>query len=98
MLVLDGIALLSKVQVRSLGMQLDPEGFLDPQPKEKFFQLSLPTVPLMEDWRSCYGYVMCAFISYNLDNFNIVYFGLPLKTVWKLELVQNEATRLLIDW
>ncbi|XP_061441792.1 uncharacterized protein LOC133364873 [Rhineura floridana] len=97
--VLDGVTLPLKDQVRSLGVFLDSSLSLEAQVasvvRNAFYQLRLVAQlhPYLskEDLTS----VVHALVTSCLDYCNALYVGLPLKTVRKLQLVQNAAARLL---
>ncbi|KAF7247075.1 putative RNA-directed DNA polymerase from transposon BS [Varanus komodoensis] len=98
-LVLNGVALPHRDKVRSLGVLLDPELSLEAQvtavARSAFFQLRLihQLHPYLEN--DCLVTVTHALVTSRLDFCNELYMGLPLKTVWILQLVQNRAARLL---
>ncbi|KAF7240874.1 putative RNA-directed DNA polymerase from transposon BS [Varanus komodoensis] len=98
-LVLNGVALPLRDKVRSLGVLLDPELSLEAQvtavARSAFFQLRLihQLRPYLE--YDCLVTVTHALVTSHLDFCNALYVGLPLKTVWILQLVQNRAARLL---
>ncbi|XP_061487038.1 uncharacterized protein LOC133387065 isoform X3 [Rhineura floridana] len=97
--ILDGVTLPLKDRVRSLGVVLDSSLSLEAQvasvARNAFYQLRLVAqlCPYLskEDLTS----VVHALITLRLDYCNALYVGLPLKTVRKLQLVQNAAARLL---
>ncbi|KAF7234923.1 hypothetical protein EYD10_18203, partial [Varanus komodoensis] len=98
-LVLKGVALPLRDKVRSLGVLLDPELSLEAQVtavvRSTFLQLRLINQlrPYLE--YDCLETVTHTLVTSRLDFFNALYMGLPLKTVWILQLVQNRAARLL---
>ncbi|KAF7238810.1 hypothetical protein EYD10_14545 [Varanus komodoensis] len=98
-LVLNGVALLLRDKVRSLGVLLNPELSLEAQvtavARSAFLQLQLirQLRPYLE--YDCLATVTHALVTSRLDFCNTLYVGLPLKTVWILQLVQNRAARLL---
>ncbi|KAF7248769.1 Transcription elongation factor A protein 2 [Varanus komodoensis] len=98
-LVLNGVALPLRDKVRSLGVLLDPELSLEAQvtavARSAFLQLRLihQLRPFLEN--DCLATVTHALVTSRLDFCNALYVGLPLKTVWILQLVQNRAARLL---
>ncbi|KAF7252275.1 Succinate dehydrogenase assembly factor 3, mitochondrial [Varanus komodoensis] len=98
-LVLNGVALPLRDKVRSLGVLLDPELSLKAQvtavARSAFFQLRLihQLRPYLEN--DCLATVTHALVTSRLDFCNAFYVGLPLKMVWILQLVQNNAVRLL---
>ncbi|XP_061477478.1 uncharacterized protein LOC133381914 [Rhineura floridana] len=97
--VLDGVTLPLKEQVRSLGVILDScltlEAHVASVARNAFYQLRLVAQlrPYLskEDLSS----VVHAMVTSRLDYYNALYVGLPLKTIRKLQLVQNAAARLL---
>ncbi|KAF7234897.1 E3 ubiquitin-protein ligase TRIM21 [Varanus komodoensis] len=98
-LVLNGVALPLRDKVHSLGVLLDPELSLEAQvtavARSAFLQLRLihQLRPYLE-----YDYLATAthaLVTSRLDFCNVLYVGLPLKTVRILQLVQNRAARLL---
>ncbi|KAF7246057.1 ATPase WRNIP1 [Varanus komodoensis] len=99
-LVLNGVALPLKDRVRSLGVLLDPELSLEAQmtvvARNAFLQLRLihQLRPYLED--DCLATVTHALVTSWLDFCNVCYVGLPFKTVWILQMVQNRAARLLM--
>ncbi|KAF7237429.1 Motile sperm domain-containing protein 1 [Varanus komodoensis] len=88
-----------KDKVCSLGVLLDPELSLEAQvtavARSAFFQLRLihQLRPYLEN--DCLATVTHALVTSRLDFCNALYVGLPLKTVWILQMVQNRAARLL---
>ncbi|KAF7254503.1 Beta-tectorin [Varanus komodoensis] len=94
-LVLNGVALPLKDRVRSLGVLLDPELSLEAQvtavARSAFLQLRLihQLRPYQED--DCLATVTHALVTPRLDFCNVLYVGLPLKTVRILQMVQNRA-------
>ncbi|KAF7249253.1 putative RNA-directed DNA polymerase from transposon BS, partial [Varanus komodoensis] len=98
-LVLNGVALPLRDKVRSLGVLLDPELSLEAQvtavTQSAFLQLQLihQLRPYLE--YDCLETVTHVLVTSRLDFCNALYVGLPLKTVWILQLVQNRAARLL---
>ncbi|KAF7252401.1 hypothetical protein EYD10_01895 [Varanus komodoensis] len=98
-LVLNGVALPLRDKVRSLGVLLDPELSLEAQvtavARSAFFQLQLihQLRPYLE--YDCLATVTHVLVTSRLDFCNVLYVGLPLKTVRILQLVQNRAARLL---
>ncbi|KAF7252624.1 Craniofacial development protein 2 [Varanus komodoensis] len=100
-LVLNGVALPLKDRVRSLGVLLNPELTLEAQvlavARSAFHQLRLihQLHPYLED--DCLATVTHALVTSRLDFCNVLYVGLPLKTVWILQKVQNRAASLKCD-
>ncbi|KAF7249427.1 Galectin-related protein, partial [Varanus komodoensis] len=96
-LVLNGVALPLKDRVRSLGVLLDPslEAQVTAVARSAFLQLWLihQLRPYLED--DCLVTVTQTLVTSRLDICNALYVGLPLKTVWILQMVQNRAARLL---
>ncbi|KAF7249994.1 putative RNA-directed DNA polymerase from transposon BS [Varanus komodoensis] len=98
-LVLNGVALPLRDKVRSLGVLLDPELSLEAQvtavARSAFLQLRLihQLRPYLEN--DCLATVTHALVTSHLDFCNVLYVGLPLKTVRILQLVQNRAATLL---
>ncbi|KAF7246806.1 Chorion-specific transcription factor GCMa, partial [Varanus komodoensis] len=98
-LVLNGVALPLRDKVRSLGVLLDPEHSLEAQvtaaARSAFLQLRLINQlrPYLE--YDCLATVTHVLVTSRLDFCNVLYVGLPLKTVRILQLVQNRAARLL---
>uniref|UniRef100_A0A803SN06 Reverse transcriptase domain-containing protein n=1 Tax=Anolis carolinensis TaxID=28377 RepID=A0A803SN06_ANOCA len=90
--VLDGVALPLKTQVRSLGVLLDSSLSLEPQvsavARGAFAQLRLVRQLRPYLGRSDLATVVHALVTARLDYCNALYVGLPLKTAWKLQLVQ----------
>ncbi|KAF7250284.1 Band 4.1-like protein 4A [Varanus komodoensis] len=82
-------------RVCSLGVLLDPELLLDTQvtavARSAFHQLQLihQLCPYLED--NCLATVTHALVTSRLDFCNMLYVGLPLKTVRILQMVQNRA-------
>ncbi|KAF7240636.1 putative RNA-directed DNA polymerase from transposon BS, partial [Varanus komodoensis] len=99
-LALNGVALPLRDKVRSLGVLLDPELSLEAQvtavARSAFLQLRLINQlgPYLE--YDCLATVTHALVTSCLDFCNALYVGLPLKTVRILQLVQNNAARLLM--
>ncbi|KAF7249404.1 5-hydroxytryptamine receptor 4, partial [Varanus komodoensis] len=99
-LVLNGVALLLRDRVRSLGVLLDPELSLEAQvtavARSAFLQLQLihQLCPFLEN--DCLATVIHALVTSRLDFCNALYVGLPLKTVRIFQLLQNRAARLLM--
>ena len=97
--VLDGVALPLKEQVRSLGVLLEPSLSLEAKvasvARSAFYQLRLVAQlrPYLD--RDSLASVVHALVTSKLDYCNALYVGLPLKTVRKLQLVQNAAARLI---
>ncbi|XP_061465627.1 uncharacterized protein LOC133376825 [Rhineura floridana] len=97
--VLDGVALPLNAQIRSLGVLLDPSLSLEAQiasvAQGAFYQLRLVAQlhPYLD--RENLASVVHVLVTSKLDYCNALYVGLPLKTVQKLQLVQNAAARLL---
>ncbi|XP_061451815.1 uncharacterized protein LOC133369973 [Rhineura floridana] len=97
--VLDEVTLPLKEQVRSLGVLLDPSLSLEAQvasvARSAFYQLRLVAQlrPYLD--REHLTSVIHALVTSRLDYCNALYVGLPLKTVRKLQLVQNAAARLI---
>ncbi|KAF7238474.1 HORMA domain-containing protein 2 [Varanus komodoensis] len=85
-------------RVRSLGVFLDPELSLEAQvtvvARSAFLQLRLihHLRPYLEE--DCLATVTHALVTSRLDFCNALYMGLPLKTVWILQMVQNKAARI----
>ncbi|KAF7241323.1 Potassium channel subfamily T member 2 [Varanus komodoensis] len=98
-LVLNGAALPLKDRVRSLGVLLNPELSLEAQvtmvARNAFLHLRLihQLRPYLEN--NCLATVTHALVTSQLDFCNVLNGGLPLKTVWILQMVQNRAARLL---
>ncbi|KAF7253695.1 hypothetical protein EYD10_00878 [Varanus komodoensis] len=98
-LVLNGVALPLRDKVHSLGVLLDPELSLEAQvtavARNTFLQLRLihQLRPYLE--YDCLATMTHALVTSRLDFCNVLCVGLPLKTVWILQLVQNRAARLL---
>ncbi|KAF7238201.1 putative RNA-directed DNA polymerase from transposon BS [Varanus komodoensis] len=98
-LVLNGATLPLRDKVHSLGVLLDPELSLEAQvtavARSAFLQLRLINQlrPYLE--YDCLVTVTHALVTSHLDFCNVLYVGLPLKTVQTLQLVQNRAARLL---
>ncbi|KAF7243828.1 Alanine--glyoxylate aminotransferase 2, mitochondrial [Varanus komodoensis] len=92
-LVLNGVALPLKDEVRSLGLLLGPELTLEAQvlavARSAFHQLRLihQLRPYLED--DCLATVTHALVTSRLDFCNVLYVGLPLKTVRILQMVQT---------
>uniref|UniRef100_A0A803TC32 Reverse transcriptase domain-containing protein n=1 Tax=Anolis carolinensis TaxID=28377 RepID=A0A803TC32_ANOCA len=97
--VLDGVTLPLKAQVRSLGVILDSSLSLEPQvsavARGVFAQLKLVRQLRPYLGKQDFATVVHALVTSRLDYCNALYVGLPLKTVWKLQLVQWEAARLI---
>ncbi|XP_061477973.1 uncharacterized protein LOC133382302 [Rhineura floridana] len=97
--VLDGVTLPQKEQVRSLGVVLDSslslEAHVAAVARNAFYQLRLVAQLRPYLSREDLTSVVHALVTSRLDYCNALYVGLPLKTVWKLQLVQNAAARLL---
>ncbi|XP_061487325.1 prostacyclin synthase isoform X3 [Rhineura floridana] len=97
--ILDGVALPLNAQIRSLGVLLDPSLSLEAQiasvARGAFYQLRLVAQlrPYLD--RENLASVVHVLVTSKLDYCNALYVGLPLKTVRKLQLVQNAAARLL---
>ncbi|KAF7251550.1 hypothetical protein EYD10_03015 [Varanus komodoensis] len=91
---------LAEDRVRSLGVPLDPELTLEAQVsvvvRSTFHQLWWihQLRPYLED--TCLATVTHALVTSRLDYCNALYVGLPLKTVWILQMVQNRAARFLM--
>ncbi|XP_061474960.1 small ribosomal subunit protein uS7 isoform X1 [Rhineura floridana] len=95
--VLDGVTLPLKEQVRSLGVLFDPSLSLEAQvARNAFYHLQLVAQlrPYLDS--DDLASVVHALVTSRLDYCNALYVGLPLKTVRKLQLVQNAAARLLM--
>ncbi|KAF7240555.1 Thromboxane-A synthase [Varanus komodoensis] len=98
-LVLNGVVLPLRDRVRSLGVLLDPELSLEAQvtavARSAFLQLWLihQLRPFLE--HDCLATVTHTLVTSRLVFCNVLYVGLPLKTVRILQLVQNRAARLL---
>nr|GFC52549.1 hypothetical protein [Tanacetum cinerariifolium] len=96
---LNGVVLPLKEQVRSLGVLLDAQLLLDSQvaavARGAFAQLRLVRQlrPYLD--RADLATVTHALVTSRLDYCNALYVGLPLKTVRKLQLVQNAAARVV---
>lgn len=90
---LDGVVFPFKGQVHSLGVLLNPGLMLDKQVaavgKNAFRQLR----PLLG--RTDLVLMMHALVTCKLDSCNAHYVGLPLKNVWRLEVVQNAEAKML---
>uniref|UniRef100_R4GD80 Reverse transcriptase domain-containing protein n=1 Tax=Anolis carolinensis TaxID=28377 RepID=R4GD80_ANOCA len=97
--VLDGVALPLKTQVPSLGVLLDSSLSLEPQvsvvARGAFVQLRRMCQLCPFLGRSDLAMVVHALVTSRLDYCNAFYVGLPLKTVWKLQLVQHAAAKLI---
>ncbi|KAF7236632.1 Ectonucleotide pyrophosphatase/phosphodiesterase family member 7 [Varanus komodoensis] len=99
-LVLNGVALPLRDKVRSLGVLLEPELSLEAQvtavARSAFLQLwlILQLHPYLE--YDCLATVTHALVTSRLDFCNVLYVGLPSKTVRILQLMQNRASRLLM--
>ena len=93
--VLDGVAIPLKEQVHSLVVLLEPSLSLEAQVASvawsAFYQLRL--VAQLRPYLDNLASVVYALVTSRLDYCNALYVGLPLKTVWKLQLVQNAAAR-----
>ena len=93
------MALPLKDKVRSLGVRLDPSLSLEVQvgsvARSTWGQLRLirQLRPFLD--RDNLATVVHALVTFRLDYCNALYVGLPLKTTWKVQLVQNAAARLL---
>ncbi|KAF7251494.1 Papilin [Varanus komodoensis] len=98
-LALNGVALPLKDRVHSLEVLLNPELSLEAQvtavARNAFLQLRLirQLCPYLED--NCLAIVTLAWVTSRLDFCNALHVGLPLKTVWILQMVQNRAVKLL---
>ncbi|KAF7248518.1 NHP2-like protein 1 [Varanus komodoensis] len=98
-LALDRVALPLKNRVCSLGVLLDPKLSLEAQVtavvRSAFLQLRLvhQLHPYQEE--DCLVTVTHTLVTSQLDFCNVLYVGLPLKTVRILQMVQNRAARLL---
>uniref|UniRef100_A0A670JM86 Reverse transcriptase domain-containing protein n=1 Tax=Podarcis muralis TaxID=64176 RepID=A0A670JM86_PODMU len=97
-LVLNGVTVPLKDQVRSLGVILDSQLSMEAQVKSvsraAVYQLHLvrrlrPYLPA-----DCLTRVVHALVISRLDYCNALYVGLPLKVTRKLQLIQNAAARL----
>ncbi|KAF7238096.1 hypothetical protein EYD10_15124 [Varanus komodoensis] len=92
-------SMMQQLAKKSLGVLLDPELSLEAQvtavARSAFLQLRLINQlrPYLE--YNCLATVTHALVTSRLDFCNALYVGLPLKTVWILQLVQNRAARLL---
>ncbi|KAF7239825.1 Ran-binding protein 17 [Varanus komodoensis] len=99
-LALDGVALPLKDRVHSLGLLLDPELSLEAQvtavARSAFLQLRLIHQLRHYLEEDCLATVTHALVTSRLDFCNALYVGLPLKTVWILQMVQNGAARMLL--
>ncbi|XP_061470050.1 uncharacterized protein LOC133379228 [Rhineura floridana] len=97
--VLDGVTLPLKEQVRSLGVLLDPLLSLEAQvasvAQNAFYQLRLVAQLRPYLSKEHLASVIHAMVTSRLDYCNALYVGLPMKTVRKLQLVQNAAARVL---
>ncbi|XP_053106346.1 uncharacterized protein LOC128325025 [Hemicordylus capensis] len=99
LLVLDGVALPLKEQVRSLGVLLDPALLLEAQVEAvargafAWLRLVRQLRPFLE--KADLATVTHALVTSRLDYCNALYVGLPLKNIRKLQLVQNAAARVL---
>ncbi|XP_062831034.1 probable RNA-directed DNA polymerase from transposon BS [Anolis carolinensis] len=97
--VLNRVALPLRAQVRSLGVLLDSSLTLKAQVSavalSAFAQLKLvcQLQPYLE--KSDLATVVDALVTSRLDYCNALYVGLPVKTVWKFQLVQRLAARFL---
>ncbi|XP_061477657.1 uncharacterized protein LOC133382019 [Rhineura floridana] len=97
--VLDGVTLPLKEQVRSLGVLFGPSLSLEAQvasvARNAFYHLRFVAQlrPYLDS--DNLASVVHALVTSRLDYCNALYVGLPLKTVRKLQLVQNAAARLL---
>uniref|UniRef100_A0A670I7A7 Reverse transcriptase domain-containing protein n=1 Tax=Podarcis muralis TaxID=64176 RepID=A0A670I7A7_PODMU len=98
-LVLNGVTVPLKDQVRSLGVILDSQLSMEAQVKSvsraAVYQLHLarrlrPYLPA-----DCLTRVVHALVISRLDYCNALYVGLPLKVTRKLQLIQNAAARLV---
>uniref|UniRef100_A0A8D2Q3W3 Reverse transcriptase domain-containing protein n=1 Tax=Varanus komodoensis TaxID=61221 RepID=A0A8D2Q3W3_VARKO len=98
-LVMNGVVVRLRDKVRSLGVLLDPELSLEAQvtavARSAFFQLWLIHQLRTYLENDCLATVTHALVTSRLDFCNMLYVGLPLKTVRILQLVQNRAARLL---
>lgn len=98
--VLDRAKLPPKEQVHSLGMLLDPGLLLDKWVAAvaigAYYQLWLVSqLQLFLDRKDLATVVHILVVS-KLDNCNALYIGLSLKTVWKLQLIQDTESRAFI--
>ncbi|KAF7242904.1 Ankyrin repeat and fibronectin type-III domain-containing protein 1 [Varanus komodoensis] len=99
-LALNGVALPLMDRVCNLGVLLDSELSLEAQvtvvARSAFLQLRLihQLRPYLED--DCLATVTHALVTSQLDFCNVLYVGLPLKTVRILQMAQNRAARLLM--
>uniref|UniRef100_A0A803TAT9 Reverse transcriptase domain-containing protein n=1 Tax=Anolis carolinensis TaxID=28377 RepID=A0A803TAT9_ANOCA len=97
--VLDGVTLPLKAQVRSLGVILDSLLSLELQvsvvARGAFAQLKLVCQLHPYLGKPDLATVVHTLVTSQLGYCNTLYMGLPLKTVWKLQLVKQEAARLL---
>uniref|UniRef100_A0A670II88 Reverse transcriptase domain-containing protein n=1 Tax=Podarcis muralis TaxID=64176 RepID=A0A670II88_PODMU len=98
-LVLNGVTVPLKDQVRSLGVILDSQLSMEAQvnsvSRAAVYQLHLvrrlrPYLPA-----NCLARVVHALVISRLDYCNALYVGLPLKVTRKLQLIQNAAARLV---
>ncbi|XP_060124758.1 uncharacterized protein LOC132591228 [Zootoca vivipara] len=98
-LVLNGVTVPLKDQVRSLGVILDSQLSMEAQvnsvSRAAVYQLHLvrrlsPYLPT-----DCLSRVVHALVISRLDYCNALYVGLPLKVTRKLQLIQNAAARLV---
>ena len=85
--------------VRSLGVHLDPALTMETQVASvvhtAFFHLwQIPRLQPYLDTGALTTLVHALVIS-RLDHCNVLYVGLPLKLMWKLQVAQNAAARLL---
>ncbi|XP_061443806.1 uncharacterized protein LOC133365612 isoform X9 [Rhineura floridana] len=97
--VLDGVALPLKEQIHSLRVLLESSLSLETQvasvARSAFYQLRLVAQLRPYRDRDNLASVVHALVTSKLDYCNGLYVGLPLKTVQKLQLVQNAAARLV---
>ena len=98
-LVLNGVTVPLKDQVRSLGVILDSQLSMEAQvnsvSRAAVYQLHLvrrlrPYLPT-----DCLARVVHALVISRLDYCNALYMGLPLKVTRKLQLIQNATVRLV---
>ncbi|XP_061471923.1 uncharacterized protein LOC133379865 [Rhineura floridana] len=94
--VLYGVTLPLKEKVRSLGVLLEPSLSLQAQVASvAFYQLRLVAQLCTYLDKDKLASVVHALVTSKLDYCNVLYMGLPLRTVQKLQLVKNAAARLV---
>ncbi|XP_053100645.1 uncharacterized protein LOC128322765 [Hemicordylus capensis] len=97
--VLDGVALPLKEQVCSLGVLLDLALLLEAQVEVvargafAWLRLARQLRPFLE--KADLATETHALVTSQLDYCDTLFVGLPLKNIWKLQLVQNAAARVL---